>query len=296
MVLRDGSGTDTATDLYLGSSADWPSSGSGAAELSGIGPGGVGTFGVDFVRWGSSTMAPPAGTGWTGSNPPGPPNGQSIGRDPNGADSDDGGDWCRQVPSLSNYNKGCLTTNGVVINEIDVGGQNLNTNAAIEIYNPSGVAVDLGGWELSIYTSTGDLTYVYTFAAFSLGAGSYVVVHEPSGTDTATDLYMGVELWWDIYSAGAAALTDGLTGVDFVRWGGCPKTPPTGTGWSGTDPTIPTLSVTLGRSSPAFDTDNGSDWCHQTPTLGGGNQSCSGLIFADGFETGSTTKWSNGSP
>jgi len=291
VVLYEGTGTDTATTLYLGSSIGWLPSDSGAAELSGIG-----SFGVDFVRWGSSTMNPPAGTSWTGSNPPGPPIGQSIGRNPNGVDSDDGGDWCRQAQSISNYNNGCLTTGATVINEIDVGGEFLNSNAAIEIYNPGGAAVDLGGWELSLFTSSGDLIHVYTFATFSLQAGGFVVLHEPSGTDTATDLYLGVTIWWDIYSAGAAALTDGVTGVDFVRWGGCPAVPPAGTGWSGTDPAIPTLGVTLSRSPPAFDTDNGSDWCHQTPTLGGKNPSCSGLIFTDGFETGNTTKWSNGSP
>lgn len=291
VVLHEGTGIDTVTSLYLGGSIGWLPSDSGAVELAGIG-----SLGVDFVRWGSSTMTPPAGTSWTGSNPPGPPNNQSIGRDPNGTDSDDGGDWCQQAPSLSNYNNGCLTTGGTVINEIDVGGEFLNSSAAIEIHNPGGAAVELGGWQLSIYHSSGAPTHTYTFATFSLPAGGFVVLHEPSGTDTATDLYLGVALSWDIYSDGAAVLTDGVTGVDFVRWGGSPVGPPAGTNWSGTDPAIPTLGVTLSRSAPANDTDNGSDWCHQTPTLGSVNPSCSGLIFADGFETGGTTNWSKELP
>ncbi|MDI6811585.1 MAG: lamin tail domain-containing protein [archaeon] len=49
--------------------------------------------GVDFVRYGNCTDAPPAGTAWTGINPDAPLQGQSLGRDRDSTDTDDGSDW-----------------------------------------------------------------------------------------------------------------------------------------------------------------------------------------------------------
>ena len=49
--------------------------------------------GVDFVRYGNCSDAPPAGTTWTGANPQTPVQGQSLGRDGTSTDTNDGSDW-----------------------------------------------------------------------------------------------------------------------------------------------------------------------------------------------------------
>ncbi|MCK4614962.1 MAG: right-handed parallel beta-helix repeat-containing protein, partial [Thermoplasmata archaeon] len=48
---------------------------------------------VDFMRYGNCTYAPPAGTEWHGDNPNSSAGSQSIGRNKNSTDTDDGADW-----------------------------------------------------------------------------------------------------------------------------------------------------------------------------------------------------------
>ncbi len=49
--------------------------------------------GKDIVRYGNCTDEPPAGTFWTGVNPDAPVQGQSLGRDKDSTDTNDGNDW-----------------------------------------------------------------------------------------------------------------------------------------------------------------------------------------------------------
>jgi parallel beta-helix repeat protein len=49
--------------------------------------------GIDFVRYGDCTDEPPAGTAWTETNPDSPVQGQSLGRDKDYTDTNDGSDW-----------------------------------------------------------------------------------------------------------------------------------------------------------------------------------------------------------
>ena len=98
------------------------------------------------------------------------------------------------------------------------------------------------------------------------------MLHETSGTNSATHLYFAANISvWVNDGSGAAALTsaDG-TGVDFVRWGGAITTPPAGAGWTGNDPTGPSVGKTLARTT-SVDTDNGADWGVLEPTLGFSN-------------------------
>ena len=104
VVIHESAGTDDATNLYINSSIGWgDTDASGAAALtndSGVG--------VDFVRFGDSTVTPPAGTTWTGSNPARVKLGETLGRDASSTDTNDGADWCRQNPSLGAQNAGCF--------------------------------------------------------------------------------------------------------------------------------------------------------------------------------------------
>ena len=53
----------------------------------------VDEMGIDFVRYDECVDEPPTGTFWTGVNPDAPVQGQSLGRDKDGTDTDDGSDW-----------------------------------------------------------------------------------------------------------------------------------------------------------------------------------------------------------
>jgi parallel beta-helix repeat protein len=67
--------------------------------------------GKDFVRYGDCTDEPPNGTSWTGTNPDAPVQGQSLGRDKDSTDTNDGNDWENTggvdvdapTPGLRNY-------------------------------------------------------------------------------------------------------------------------------------------------------------------------------------------------
>jgi uncharacterized repeat protein (TIGR01451 family) len=157
----------------------------------------------------------------------------------------------------------------VVINEIDAGD-----GAAVELHNAGGGPVGLEAWALNL-ASEGGAVVTYTLPAFTLDAGAFVVVHEGAGTDTATDLYTGLDLPWTDGGSGSCALVeDSGWGADFVRWGASTAAPPSGTGWSGTNPPAPIEGHTLGRDGSATDTGDGSDWCVQAPTLGTANGVC----------------------
>lgn len=89
---------NTATKLYTGENLSfWQAHGAVAlVDETDIG--------IDFVRWGSSSITPPAGTNWTGSNPPEISSGTTLGRDAASTDTDDGSDWHLVVPTLGFQN------------------------------------------------------------------------------------------------------------------------------------------------------------------------------------------------
>jgi PKD repeat protein len=155
----------------------------------------------------------------------------------------------------------------LLINEIDPGSSD-----GIEIHNPFTGTVDMTGWQLVAKLPGGPSTS-YTFPGFSLNPGTYVVVHETAGTDTATDLYMDQNVYWDSSGHGSCALLDDLgDGVDYVRWGNSTEPPPSPTGWTGANPQLTQPSgSTLGRDNTSTDTNDGGDWSEQSATLGAVN-------------------------
>lgn len=70
-----------------------------------------------------------------------------------------------------------LPANHLLINEVDVG-----TRDFVEIVNPTGASVDIAGWYVDIWWE-GYFNGSYTFQAFSLPAGSAIVIYEGAGTD-----------------------------------------------------------------------------------------------------------------
>ena len=164
----------------------------------------------------------------------------------------------------------------VSLNEVDPG-----TPDAIEFYNFGSQPVDMTGWQFQNYREDGTLYTTYTFPSFTLPPGSYVVLEEygDPANNTSTELYTGGNISW-VVAAGAAALLDDLgSGVDFMQWGAVDVPPPAGTGWTGTNPTPPSSGQNLGRDAASTDTDDGGDWCAQTPSLGAQNNDCAPVCY-----------------
>lgn len=155
----------------------------------------------------------------------------------------------------------------VWINEVHV-----ENTQAVELYNADSASINMTGWKFIGYSGTGTAEITYTFPSFTLAAGAYVVLHRGTGSNTATDLFMGsYTTSWASNGNGAALLRSGNIGIDFIRWGTSTLMPALATGWSGDDPAGPASGSDLGRDPTTGDTDDGSDWSSQSPTLGAVN-------------------------
>lgn len=155
----------------------------------------------------------------------------------------------------------------VVINEIKVDGVQ-----TIELYNADTTAAPLTGWRLQLYGNTNALEKEFTFPAFSLPAGGYLQLIRGSGTNTNTQLYLGIfSTTWNSGGSGAIRLNNGLVGIDFASWGASTITPDVGTSWTGTRPAGPPSGQTLGRDEFSTDFNDGSDFTPMTTTLGAVN-------------------------
>lgn len=102
VVINEVSGTDTQTELFANQNISLVEGGSGAVSL--IDDTG---FGIDFVRFGNSTVEPPTGTRWGDTNAPAATADSTLGREPNGFDTDTSDDLCVQNPTLFAANNGC---------------------------------------------------------------------------------------------------------------------------------------------------------------------------------------------
>lgn len=173
-------------------------------------------------------------------------------------------------PEVASYFEAGDPAGDVRINELD-----LWVPDAIELYNAGSQAVDMSEWQLVIYGVNDAVQVEYTFPVFTLSPSSYVVLRGGSGSNTPTDLYLNQEISWVNGGDGAVLLLGSQgSGIDFVRFGGSTVSPSAGAGWSGVNPLSPPSGQTLGRSADGHDTDDGSDWCSQTPTLGAAGVGC----------------------
>ncbi len=286
--LIETSGTDDENHLYLNSSISWYETRGGSAAL--IDNDGNGT---DFVRFGGSTASPPAGTSWNEvSELPTPANsGESLSRDDSSRDTDSSEDWCIQIPTgdvekQPIQNNSCFTSGGcdyggcsygVKINEIHTGDTD-----AVELYNTGNVDVNINQWTLS-WTDTDGSSGTFTLPSFNLGAGSYVLLIEGSGTDDSTHIYLDGNILWDASVGGSCSLlTRDGRGMDFVRWGGSTEAPPSATSWMETTTlSTPQSTESLARHLTGTDRNSSNDWCIQSPTSApndpGQNNSCSSV-------------------
>ncbi len=97
VVLSESAGVSSSSVLYFGTAIPWENGAEGACALrdsSGAGK--------DFVRWGGSKEFPV--TPFTGTNPPSPVLGKTIGRNFTGADTDAASDFSEQTPTPGAFN------------------------------------------------------------------------------------------------------------------------------------------------------------------------------------------------
>ncbi len=161
----------------------------------------------------------------------------------------------------------------LVINEVMAGPYK-----AIELFNKGVNPINLSTISLEIYHQGASYLTTYTFPpGTSIGANGYVVLHLYTGSNSTGNYYLPYDptIFWN--SGGAVILIESATSaIDFVRFNGSTKLPPSDTTWTGLTPIITDTENTLGRNAQGNDTDDGSDWIEQTPTLGSQNlaQSC----------------------
>ena len=247
----------------------------GAASL--VSPAGT----QDFVRFGDTTIGPIEGIEWRGDNVLIPSSATfNIGRDPLGSDTNHVTDWLSQGSSAGGQNFA-----KAVINEVYTG-----TNDLVELYNPIIDTVDLSGWELTLYDGNdqvitlptlpnGGTTFTYRFPNGTLlRPGQFLVIAETNPNDPGSDDIYAITLgansinWDDWNATGAVALSNGVTSMDFVRFGGSgisPLTvdPPTGTAFTGIVP-APLPGESIGRNADSTDTDTAGDWYSQGASVG----------------------------
>jgi len=101
VTVNETSGLNTHDQIFLGQNIYLINSGGWVSLLNSSG-----VTGADFLRYGVSSIAPPAGTNWSGPNAPSPPGGETVGR-VGLIDSDLESDWCIGLPTMSADNSPC---------------------------------------------------------------------------------------------------------------------------------------------------------------------------------------------
>jgi hypothetical protein len=150
----------------------------------------------------------------------------------------------------------------VVLNEILIASVN-----GIELFNVGDTTADLLGWTV-VTSRSGQPDSIFTLPPFLLKPGSFVVLAGMTGLNTNSVIYAGTTFPW-IYGGndGACEIYDAsLTAKDFVRWGSSTAIPHSP--WTGTNPAVPAAGMSLGRTFAGADTNSGTDWTAQVPTMG----------------------------
>lgn len=150
-VVREGSGPIEPGPGYVYSQKDFPWAPDSDGWCSLVTATGAG---ADFARWGGSAQNPPEGTSWTGDNPEAPADGESLAREADGEDTDNGSDWRTAAPTTGGPNGSTYVIAGIVTS----GGEPLGS-ANVNISTLRNVPTD----------STGK------FEAVGVPAGTYVI-------------------------------------------------------------------------------------------------------------------------
>ncbi len=286
VVLREGSGTDNESEIFVGDTIAWESS----IALRLLQPNGSG---IDFVRTGDANTPPPTGTAWTGENSLNPSTtlSQSLVRNIYAPDTDSEADWtlvgqaspglycaqggvcgdrCLDLQSdIDNCGACGLTCDGgntcidsecqAAFTGLWISEYRTYGRAGVEIHNPTASAIDITNFRLDISGTPPGLSY--TFPAYTLAAGAFVFVYMGTGNAQDNLLFAGVSSAF-APDVSIGLFDDGTTPLDFIRVGGSMEPPPAGTSWFGDS--IPLESngfdIAIRRNIETFDTDSAADW------------------------------------
>lgn len=147
-------------------------------------------------------------------------------------------------------------TSKIVINEVYLG-----SSGFIELYNSGTTSVNINQWKLKLEALEIELPNT------SISGGAFYVILFGSGTSDATKFYVSQQFPWNYTDSGSVGLLKSSgDGIDFVRWGLNTDSPPAGTAFNDSNPSVPPLGKALGRSLNSEDNDSGNDWTIQNPT------------------------------
>lgn len=151
------------------------------------------------------------------------------------ADNDDLTFWCLTPagttygastyggsPGLPNPPCACPEASRVVINEVAYADASTDDEEFVELYNPTGAAVNVTGWTVALFNGSNNREYGSVTLTGSIAAGGYLVVTGNGSTITPSDASFS----GNIQNGGpdGVALVDGplATGslVDFVTYDG----------------------------------------------------------------------------
>lgn len=184
VTLYRGTGTNTATSLFLGNyTSTWSATNSGAVRLTN------GSFGIDFARWKTSSIAPGPGTGWTNENPPAPGGSNTLGRDAQSFDLDSGYDFTVQTASLGAVNIVTVPSNDNLAN-----AKSVNSLPFTETLNNRPATEQAGDPSPSCATMVDTVWYRYqptevtTIQVDTVGSGIDTALAVFQGTSTLTQV------------------------------------------------------------------------------------------------------------
>lgn len=291
VMVYDGDGIDDAVSVFAGTNNAF--SGSDHAVVlydDGNAP-------LDFVRFGSATTAPPAGTLWFGANVPSPDAQFDEGarRNLEVLDTDSAADWLLGNPSTPGFScyAGLTLCGGSCVDkavdpqhcgacaatcathETCAGGSCISIGAVVlseirnsaperlEIFNGTAIPVVLDNWTLEWIADGGSDSYTIPVGT-TLDPGAFLTFSESSGASTTTLQYMATPINWSTYIA-VSLKDDNGSGVDFVRTAASPTVPPVGTAWNGSaDNPGDAADESLVRDIYTPDTDSDADWTLQS--------------------------------
>jgi hypothetical protein len=306
VILVEGSGSDGPGVVHLGQSVYWHTH--TAVRLTD--PGGLG---LDFVRTGTSSVAPPFGTAWNGANAENPSawTDQSLVRSVTLADTDAAADWklvtessaaaycprpsqcggeCRDVSNDHDacgacgaacagsqlcLDRACATGfAGLWISEY-----RRSPRAGVEIHNPTPGAVNVAGYRIDV---AGPTNLSWVLPALTLEPGEFLFLYSGNGTADALSQFAGPTAAF----GGDVAITlydSGTNALDFVRFGSSATPPPPTSSWFGANVASPDAGYnhSAKRKLEKFDTDGAADWVLSSPGTPG--YGCAGgLSMCDG--------------
>lgn len=194
------------------------------------------------------------------------------------------------TPGAANEPCACPAASGVVINEVDYDDDGTDDHEFVELFNPTGSAIDVTGWTLAFYSENDSRQDGSALLTGSIPAGGYYVITGSGSDTTPSDVMMS-----DAFQNGteAVVLYDGVPGVGSIvdvvvyegSFGSADLLDATGVTTVGTIPTELNMSIgsdsamgpepdlnSLQRVSDGCDRMNPStDWTFGTSTPGAAN-------------------------